>query len=234
MRKFILLSLLSIFGSGKCFSQKGMTMVGFHIKPMLPFSVLTKGDIINDTAGVHFKTSLNSGFSAGLVVRHNFTNLIAIETGINYCKRKYSLNITDENLNDQSYFRIIGYEIPAMLMIYAQLGEKVYINGSMGPVLDMFASDIETYDTSFRHVAFRRSVFQPAIGANAGFEYRTEKSGIIYLGASYQRPFNYIYLSKVGWYGNKKEIVVENELSGSYLSIDLRYYFPETKSKNVE
>jgi hypothetical protein len=118
-------------------------------------------------------------------------------------------------------------------MIYSQLGEKIYINGSMGPTLAMFPSDIQTGDSSFNHVSFYNHTFQPALTANVGFEYRTNKNGIIYLGASYHRPFSFIYLQKIGWYHNDKDIVVQNELSGSYLTIDFRYFFPQTKPKNV-
>ena len=100
--------------------------------------------------------------------------------------------------------------------------------------MDMFASSIQTFDSTFNHVAFRNHIFQPAIAANAGFEYRTEKSGTIYLGASFHRPFTYIYLSRIGYDGNNKNVVIGNEMSGTYLTIDLRYFFPETTPKNVE
>lgn len=216
-----------------CLSQKGITTVGIQFKPIIPLSFIGTGMITNDTKGVHFETTLNSGFIGGIVVRHNFTNLLAFETGINYVKRKYSLKITDGSFTDNSTFRIISYEIPAVLMVYAQLGEKIYINGSMGPTLDMFPSSIQTSDSYFNHVAFRNHIFQPAISANVGWEYRTDKSGILYIGASFQKPFSFIYLSKIGYYGNNKNFVVTNELSGSYLTIDLRYFFPETKTQNV-
>ena len=104
----------------------------------------------------------------------------------------------------------------------------------MGLTLDMFPSSIATSDSIFDHVAFRNHIFQPAITANIGLEYRTEKSGIFSLGVSFQRPFTFIHLSKIGYYGNNKEIVVQNELSGSYLTLDLRFFFPETKTQNVE
>jgi hypothetical protein len=234
MRILILLIFFLFSFIFETFSQKGMTSVGIQIKPIVPFSVLTKDESVNDVQGVHFETAIHSGYTAGLIVRHNFTNLIAIESGISYCRRKYSLIITDAPNDIQSYSRIISYEIPAMFMVYAQVGEKTYINGSLGPILNMFASDVAIYDSIFQHVAFRNQVFNPGVAANVGFEYRTEKSGTLYLGASFQRPFSYIYLSKVGYYGNGKEVIVENELSGTYLTIDLRYYFPTTKSKNID
>ena len=65
---------------------------------------------------------------------------------------------SDGDFTGNSSFRIISYEIPAMLMIYSQLGEKIYINGSMGPTLDMFASDIQTSDYYFNQVSFRRKI----------------------------------------------------------------------------
>ncbi len=219
--------------SVNCLSQKGKTLVGIQIKPITSLSLLGNEKIYNDISEVQFETTLTSGLSAGIVIRHNFSNLLAFETGINYVKRKYSLKITDGNIINNSIFRIIGYEIPALLMIYAQLGEKIYINGSMGPTMDMFPSSIQTTDSVFNHVAFRNHIFQPAISSNLGFEFRTDKSGIIYLGASFQKPFSFIYLSKIGYYGNGKNFVVQNELPGSYLTIDFRYFFPETKTQNV-
>jgi hypothetical protein len=212
------------------FSQKGSTTVGIQIKPIFPVAFLGTGKQTTDSGGVHFETLLESGFSGGMVVRYNFTNTLAFETGINYVKRKYSQSFSETGFNDKVNLRIIGYEIPAVLMIYAQLGEKIYINGSMGPALDMFASNVQAFAANlYNIVAFRNHIFVPSLTANAGWEYRTEKSGNIYLGASFLRPFTYIYLLKTGYYRNSKSIIFSNELSGSYLTVDIRYFFPETK-----
>jgi hypothetical protein len=232
--KAFLIALAFFFVSFYSWSQKGRTTVGIQFKPIFPVSFLGTGTLANDTGGVHFETTLKSGFSSGMVVRHNFSDLIAFETGINYVKRKYTLRIQDGDFTGDSEFRIIGYEIPAVFMVYAQTGEKTYINGSLGPVLDMFVSDIQTTDYYFNHVAYKNQVFMPAISANVGFEYRTEKSGEFYLGASFQRPFEFIYLSQVLYDGNNKEIIIQNELSGSYLTLDFRYFFPETKVKKID
>jgi hypothetical protein len=231
MRIFFFSIIIAVLFSLPCFSQKGNTTVGIQLKPIFPFAFLGTGKITNDVDGVHFETLLTSGFSGGLVIRHNFNDLLAFETGINYVKRKYSLTITDGDFTDKSYFRVISYEIPAVFMVYAQLGEKIYMNGSLGPSLDMFVSSIQTYDDYFNHIAFRNHIFQPALSANVGWEYRTEKSGNIYIGASFHKPFSFIYLSEVVYDGNNKNAQVINELSGTYLTIDLRYFFPETNTK---
>ena len=231
MRIFFLLLIFHLIISGICFPQKGTTTIGLQLKPIFPFSFLGTGKIINDTAGVRFETGLTSGYNFGLIIRHNFTKLVAVETGISYLKRKYNLSISEKDFQDNSSFRIISYEIPVVFMMYSQIGEKIYINGSLGPALDMFASSIETLNENFHHVAFLNHIFQPAITANLGFEYRTDKSGTFYLGGSFVRPFDYIYLSKVGYYRNHKDLIVENELSGSYVTIDIRFFFPADNRK---
>jgi hypothetical protein len=233
MKLFLSISLacICLCSHYKAWSQKGMTNVGIQVKPILPVAFLGMGTLTNDTAGVHFENGLSSGYNFGIIIRHNFTSLLGFETGINYVRRKYSLKISESGFDDNSVYRIISYEIPFVIMVYSRIGDKLYVNGSLGPTLDMFASHVETFDRNFNHVAFRNHIFQPAISANLGFEYRTEKSGFIYIGGSFQRPFQYIYLSKVGYYRDNRNIVVSNELSGSYFTIDLRYFFPENKRR---
>ncbi len=233
MRLFFTL-IISFLLCLEALAQKGMTTVGIQIKPIIPFTVSGSNKIVQDTSGVHFERELMSGMNFGLIVRHNFSSIVALEVGINYIKRNYALRISESDFKDDSEFRIIGYEIPVMFMMYSRMAEHIYINGSLGPTLDMFASHIETTDPNFQHVAFRYHVFIPALAANLGVEYRTEKSGTIYLGTSFQRPFQNIYLSRVGYFRNRPQIdplISEAQLSGTYLTIDFRYYFPENKRK---
>jgi hypothetical protein len=73
--------------------------------------------------------------------------------------------------------------------------------------------------------------------AGLGWEYRTEKSGYFYLGASYHRPFDYIFYSYL-LYPDKEKPTSEtgSELQGNYLSFDIRYFFhsePEKRKKKT-
>lgn len=166
-----------------------------------------------------------------MIIRHGFSDLLAFETGINYVKRKYDLRIDDGSFSGSSQFRVIGYEIPLSLLVYIQLGEKFFMNVSMGHSLDMFASDVQSYDYYFTQRSYRKSLFQSAILANIGWEYRTEKSGYFYLGASYHRPFSFIYASKITYTGNGKNEDIITSLLGNYLTVDLRYFFYEDPKK---
>ncbi len=235
MKKIFIFCLLLLASFVTASAQKGVTTVGLQVKPIFPLNFVNTGSqtIIQNNA--RFDLTLSSGFSGGMIIRHGFTDLLAFETGINYVKRKYDLRITDGSFKGDSQFRIICYEIPLSLLVYIQLGEKFFMNASMGHSLDMYASDVQSSDTYFFHRSFRKSLFQSAVLANIGWEYRTEKSGYLYFGASYHRPFSYIYVSKVKYFeSNGKDETIVTEVQGNYLTIDLRYFFhedPKKKSK---
>ncbi|MBK9413730.1 MAG: hypothetical protein IPN61_10020 [Bacteroidetes bacterium] len=228
--KSIFFCCLILCGS-TLFAQKSLTTVGIQYKPIFPIDFLGTGPLTNDFSGVQFKNQLTSGFSFGLIIRHQFTNVIAVEGGINYVKRKFDLGFTDGDFQGNSEFRIIGYEIPLTAMFFTRVSENIYASGSLGPSCDMFASSILTYDEYFTHVASRKQVFNPAINGNVGFEYRTKNSGTVYLGASYHRPFSYIYVDKARYTYRGKDVGAVNFIVGSYLTVDLRYYFQEEKKK---
>ncbi|MFZ7114705.1 MAG: hypothetical protein ACO1G9_04920 [Bacteroidota bacterium] len=230
LTKSFLFCFLVLCGS-TLFAQKGLTTVGIQYKPIFPIDFLGTGPLLNEFDGVQFKNQLTSGFSFGLLIRHQFSELVSVEGGINYVKRKYSLTITDGDFQGESEFRIIGYEIPLNAMIFARVSEKIYANVSLGPACDMFASSILTYDEYFTHVSSRKQIFNPAVNGNAGFEYRTEKNGTIYLGISYHRPFSYIFVDKARYTFRGKDVGAVSFLEGSYLTVDLRYYFHEDKKK---
>jgi len=169
------------------------------------------------------------GYSAGMVLRRGYTKQLSMETGINFTKRNFSLSITDTTFTGKSGFTIIGYEIPIQGMVFLRLAERIYMNTALGLSMDMYASNIYTHDTYFRHFSKRHSIFQFAALANLGFEYRTKKSGYFYLGSSFHLPFSYFYTSSI-IYESKQEIG-RLKLSGTFLTLDLRYYFHEDPMK---
>lgn len=226
-RSVYALLLLLLLTVTQAFGQKNVTTVGLQFKPIFPLNFLGTGTQSQLSEGVQFDFSLKSGFAGGMVVRRGMTELLSFETGINYVKRKYTLGITDAIFSTESDFRMIAYEIPSSLLAYIQLGEKLFMNASMGASIDMFASSLETQGEGYEHRSKRKNVVQPAVIANIGWEYRTTKSGYWYLGASYHRPFNYIYTSQVQYQRAGKEFLVEQQLLGTYLTLDLRYFFHE-------
>ena len=66
--------------------------------------------------------------------------------------------------------------------------------------------------------------------ANVGFEYRTKKSGFFYLGGSIRVPFSPLFIILTKYQNQGYDLTTIDELNGSYLSIDLKYFFPITRS----
>lgn len=236
--KQLVLFYLFLLSSLSISAQRNVTTVGIQFKPIFPLEFVGTGETTNIDQEVEFKLGLKSGFAGGMVVRHGFSDLLSLESGINYVKRKYNLKIIDREYEQNANFRIVGYEIPVSLLVYIQLGEKLYMNVSMGASLDMFASAVQAFDSNFSQISFRNHVAQGAIIANIGWEWRTEKSGYFYIGSSYHRPFDWIYESQTAYYKpNVPRIdpaISVTELLGNYLTIDLRYFFhedPETKKQ---
>lgn len=231
---FLILILPLILQRTDASAQARVTTIGLSYKPIFPVGFLGTSSEQFSQQGVQLDLGLNRGFSGGMSIRRGFSELISAEIGINYTKRTYQFTLTDSAFSESSDFRIIGYEIPASVLVFVQLGEQLFMNASMGAGVDAFASSVSTSDYYYEQVARRRMVFLPAINANLGWEFRTSKSGIIYLGATYHRPFQNIYYNSILYSNNGKIVSFENELSGSYLTADLRYYFhedPDVKRK---
>jgi hypothetical protein len=114
-------------------------------------------------------------------------------------------------------------------MIFLRVAEKLYMTTSLGLSLDMYATNITTHNSYFRHYSRYHSTFQLGALASLGFEYRTVKSGYFYLGSSYHQPFSYFYSSTI-LYQPKQEIA-RFKLVGNFIAIDLRYYFHEDPMK---
>lgn len=224
---FLFIFLLEGVRGGFSFAQQNIMTVGFQVKPVFRGEFFSARDIEITQDSVNFTLATRMGYSAGMVVRKGVTKTISFETGINYVKRVYNLSITDSSSTRDSKFRIIGYEIPLLALIYIRISEKIYMDNALGFSIDLFPSDVITSASYFRHSSRRTSFIIPALLANIGWEYRTDKSGFFYIGASYHKPFSKIMSTKIRYDDNNKIVEFETKLTGSYLTIDFRYFFPE-------
>ncbi len=208
-------------------AQERTVTVGLQVKPIFPVKFLKIGAQTVSQNGVNFTITPKIGYSGGMVIRWGFTNTVSLETGINYVKRNYDLEFKTDTFTGSSDFGIVNYQIPVSALVFIRLADKLYMNASAGLSLDMFVSDIHTFGTYFNNYSQRNGVFQSGVLANLGFEYRTIKSGYFYIGASFQRPFVQIYNDSLSYYktSSTRENVIM-KLNGSYLTFDVRYFFP--------
>ena len=209
------------------YAQERTVTVGLQAKPIFPVKFLKTGAQTVSQNGVDFTVTPKLGYSGGMVIRWGFTKTVSLETGINYVKRNYNLEFKTDTFTGSSNFGIVNYQIPVSALVFIRLTDKLYMNASAGLSLDMFVSDIHTYSSYFNNYSQRNGVFQSGVLANLGWEYRTVKSGYFYIGASFQRPFLQIYNSSLRYFkNNSTQENVIMKLSGSYLTFDVRYFFP--------
>ncbi len=227
--------LFMCFGISIASAQEKVITAGIQYKPIFSSKFFNSGPEETTINNVDFKMTPESGFCIGMVIRKGFTNTVSFESGINYVKRNFQLDIKDTTFTGTSSFSIIGYEVPLLGLIFIQLSDHIFMDAALGFSLDFYASDVKTSDYYFNHFSAYNSVFSPSVLANLGWEYRTEKSGYFYLGASYHRPFQTIYYSFVE-YIPQPEPDAKLEIQGNYLTLDFRYFFhsdPQKRKKKI-
>jgi hypothetical protein len=222
----IILLVLSL-GIANANAQKRVLTVGLQVRPIIPITFINSDNqtYIGDT--IEYSISPKFGYSAGVNIRYGITDRVSIETGIGFVQRNYGISMRSNHAERDTSFRIIGYEIPLMALVFIPLGKRFYMNASAGVQITAYPSDVKTGDSEFISFSDRTSLINGGGIANLGWEYRTEKSGYFYLGATYHLPFKYIYVTGVKLVSQANKTFVLGKLNGSYLTLDIRYLFPE-------
>lgn len=238
--------LISI--SGKIFGQNSAAnefKFGFQLRPIVPNAYLNTAIETASSPNFTYSAKSNVGISFGSIIRKPLGKFWNLETGLNFVKRSYTLNF---NLNDtvqvnsKQNMTFIAYEIPIQALIYVRLGKAWYMNASAGISLDFFPSETETFSSEkvdstyydFSQKTYRIKWSALAAQSNLGFEYRTEKQGYYYIGASFHRPFGRIAGTQATVETNAGSDRLWLSLSGSYFSIDLKYFlYDKYKTKKA-
>ncbi len=217
--------------------EKGETIFGIQAKGLVPTSVLNAGEQTIRNDSIAFTISGASGFSLGAVVRHNFTKMFTIETGIHYVSRRYNFNFKHniQGIDDNSNVNLISYEIPIQWLLYIRLGEQFYMNTIFGVSVDFYPSDITNTREQYAYIMIRKSWINLALLASVGFEYRTKDAGYFYIGGSLHYPLSDIGTLRVSYFpdpSNPSNFVnLDQKVRGTYISIDVRYFFKKHEVK---
>ncbi len=237
-RAVILIGSL-IMGCISSYAQKNVTTFGLMVRPGFPNQFLgASADEFNDST-IFYKINQNSGISFGALVRHGITNRLSLETGIIYTKRNYDMSITDSSFTGKSNFSIIGYEIPLSALVFIQLDEKLWMDAGLGANLNIFPSDVTTYQDYFIQFSARKQKINGGVMGHLGVEYRTAKSGYFYFGLVYLRSLSTIYNTLVEYYPERDfdklpAATGRTTLGGDYFGIDFKYFFHEDPEKRVK
>jgi hypothetical protein len=208
-----------------CIAQS-KPVLGVQFRPIIPSELFNNSDEIFLKNGVQYSIKPQLGYNIGVVIRQRIYKGISLESGINYVKRVYDINLQDSSFTSNTRFRYISNEIPILGLIYIQLSERAFLNNSFGLSFDFFPSDIYTEGDSINQITKRKYWVLPALTANLGFEYRTKKSGFFYFGGSYHRMLATMAYSVITYKKPLKNETNVVPLAGHYFSLDFKYFFP--------
>jgi hypothetical protein len=245
--KYILILTLLLFchfsQSQKLPSNKMISYFGVHFRPIFPSDFIGAKTNTKTFEGFTSTIIQTPGHNFGATIRLGVTKLISIETGLNYTHRNFNLEMSlpDSNLFNTNDLSFISYDIPINGLIYVQLGQQVYMNASLGLAASFAASGVTKKtvtgtDNYFSHNGYVNSKLSFDMNANYGFEFRTKNSGFFYFGGSARVPFKPILLMAVTMVPKDltKRINIYQDIDGSYLGLDFKYFFPIIENKGVQ
>jgi hypothetical protein len=233
-RHVVLLIIVLSSGAKDVYAQENVLTFGIQFKPIFSSRFFGTGPIEEIQGDVSYRLTPAYGYSGGMMIRKGYSKRISFETGINFVRRDFKINIQEREFSLDDKFRIIGYEIPFSTLVFIQLGEYMYMNASLGLCVNMFPSDVSSNNSDYIQYSGRYNIFNPSLLSNIGFEYRTRSSGYFYFGVSLNRPFTPIYLTAIDYLRNQNTSIFRTPLRGSYLTLDFRYFFHEDPKKTVK
>ena len=221
--------------------EKFPSYFGLQFKPLIAGDFLGSSQLKLNNEQFFAVVNQKFGYSFGANVRIGLTKLISLETGINQVVRNYTIDysIPDSNLYAQNDIGFLNYDIPLNALIYIQLSDKIFMNASLGGSMVYNPTDVATKlalqgGNVFIQEGRRFSKLGFEMNANFGGEYRTEKSGIFYVGISGRIPVKPIYEIAAVYERQAYSKKATGNLIGTYISFDFRYYLPNIKNKGVQ
>lgn len=237
----ILVVLFAFSSNGQVKKIAPPSYFGLHVRTIFPTQFIGSNSLTLEQDGFNSTISQRIGYSFGGTVRVGLTELISIETGLNFTQRYYSIDfsVPDSNISGTGGFGFIEYDMPLNALFYIKLSEKWYMNASLGLSLTFKPTNVQTIEQPFGYHKFiytglLRSKAGIDANANFGVEYRTEKNGFFYIGGSARVPFSPLFdmIASYEWQGKKNRVY--GEIDGSYLSIDFKYFFPNVRTKGLQ
>jgi hypothetical protein len=228
----------------KLTTSKYPTYFGICASPVIPNDFIgAKNTYFEDSTGAMQTTFTNkTGYTFGGIIRIGITKNISIETGLSQVRRVYNaqVNIPDSGIYRSQTLAFVNYDIPINGMIHVKLAQEWFMNANLGISINHYPSDVRDSiipgpGKSIYVEGRRTNRTYFSTNAGIGFEYRTKKSGIFYFGAGAKVPFRQtlfgVSIFKQSGTGNK--IVAYKPITAGYFTLDVRYYLPTQKKRNI-
>ena len=231
--------LFLFFASFLSASAQNKTTFGLQYKPIIPAAYFNSSDVSKSSEEYSFNLTPKYSNSFGMVIRQKINATFSIEAGLNYIQKNHKLSVSNNaiGLDDYTTFGMRSYELPLQVLTYVRASEYWYLNVAFGISHNVLASDIfsegEKLDGFYQNT-YRKNGGYRALLANIGMEYRTEEKGNYYFGASLHRPWGEIGRIYPKYKKDEVDFNYENfedmffiDMLGTFVTIDLRYFFAE-------
>lgn len=237
----IVLLLCSAHLDAQIYRTKPDNFFGVQVKPLIPFGLV--GDKSFDIREKSFETTITPllGYSYGGVVRIGLTELLAIETGINYTRRNYraSYSVSDSSVYAQDEVGYVSFDMPVNFLVYIKLGNQLYMNVGIGASANFNASNIRSgINPEGKHQFIfegrRLHYFDFNANADVGVEYRSRNSGTFYFGLSGRVPFSPTLAIATEYRHGTNKTVSYGTVEGSTFAFSLKYFFHNQKKKGTQ
>jgi len=198
---------------------------GFNVSPVIPVKWLMNKDIIETNDSATYSLSQKTSYLLGMQVRYDYMKHYSFETGINFIRRNYDATLLTESLDTTSRLKFIGYEVPVMGYLFVRLTKHIYMDNAYG-----FCFNVNPSDIAIKHYYVQRWWwFHVSFVTNVGWEIRTSRAGYYYIGLLYQ--YHIKDMLKVGYYEGSSigQPDIRLDVSGNYLAVNIKYYFPQNK-----
>lgn len=208
---------------------------GIEISPIIPSNLFRISSSTTTNENFSVKRTPNSGFKAAAMIRFGLKGKFAMQTGIGYISRNFTLDANiDGNGLQPLKVRAINYEIPVGAIYYVNLTDEFLMSITLGAAANFLPKDIITSNDDILQGTIAKSWVTPSFFLNYGFEYRTKSYGFFYLGFSYNIFALNMYDNEVVYdEGGANQINAISTIRGDYFGINIRYFFPVDGWKNL-
>ncbi|NBV68934.1 MAG: hypothetical protein EBR74_10395 [Flavobacteriia bacterium] len=213
---------------------------GIQVKTLFPSSFIANPNTIVEKEGLSATLHQKIGYSFGATVRAGLTEFISLETGINYTQRFFDISgsIADSNVFINNQMGFIQYDIPINALIYIKMTKKWYANASLGFAAGFKPTSIATTNNLngsqfFYNTGVVQKKFSLDLNGNFGFEYRSKKAGVYYVGTSVRLPLKPLFVYVATYKNQGYKVTQYGDVAGGYLSVDFKYFFHTTRARDL-
>lgn|SRR5690554_2831490 len=224
---------------GQSYRPRPENFFGIQFKPLIPFGLVGDQSFTLRTENYESVISPVLGYSYGGIVRVGLTELLALETGLNYTKRNFKAEheVIDSNVVATDYLGFVSFDMPVNFLVYVKLGQNIYMNVGGGASVNYNVSNVRSHivPNDGKHIFVfegrRLSFFDFNANADLGFEYRTEKNGTFYLGVAAKIPFKPHFQIATAYHYDTYKLVNRGLVDGATFALNLKYFFFNNKVK---